>query len=254
MKKVLLQADGLSIGYPGRTVGSDISLQLRAGEVVALLGANGSGKTTLLKTLLGLQPPLAGSLQLQGDPLAAQSAPARARLLGYVPQAAGSGFAFSVLEMVLMGRVAHLGLLARPGRTDRDMALQLLERLGILALAQRSYPQLSGGQQQLVLLARALVQQPKILLLDEPVASLDFANQILVLEQLAALREQGLAILFSTHQPEHALQLADQLLLVKDGSFHLLDSPQQLDVDRLAWLYGLTPEQIRRHLTTDKVR
>lgn len=252
--KVLLQADGLSIGYPGRIVGSDISLQLLAGEVVALLGANGSGKTTLLKTLLGLQPPLAGSLQLQGDPLATQSASARARLLGYVPQAVGSGFAFSVLEMVLMGRVAHLGLLARPGRADRDMALQVLERLGILALAQRSYPQLSGGQQQLVLLARALVQQPKILLLDEPVASLDFANQILVLEQLAALRDQGLAILFSTHQPEHALQLADQLLLVKDGSFHLLDSPQQLDVDRLAWLYGLTPEQIRRHLTADKVR
>lgn len=252
--KVLLQADGLSIGYPGRTVGSDISLQLLAGEVVALLGANGSGKTTLLKTLLGLQPQLAGTLQLQGCPLATQPAPARARLLGYVPQAAGSGFAFSVLEMVLMGRVAHLGLLARPGRADRDMALQVLERLGILALAQRSYPQLSGGQQQLVLLARALVQQPKILLLDEPVASLDFANQILVLEQLAALRDQGLAILFSTHQPEHALQLADQLLLVKDGSFHLLDSPQQLDVDRLAWLYGLTPEQIRRHLTADKVR
>lgn len=246
--RVLLEARALSIGYAGRSLGSGLDLQLQAGEVLALLGANGSGKTTFLKTLLGLLPPLAGEVRLCGRPLASLPPRERARLLAYVPQAVGQGFAFSVLDMVLMGRAAHLDVLARPGRHDREAALQVLQQLGIESLAQQSWLQLSGGQQQLVLLARALMQQPRVLLLDEPTASLDFANQILVLERLAGLREQGLAVLFTTHQPEHALQLADRLALFRAGSLQLLDSPGQLDVERLAWLYDLQPEQIRRHL------
>ncbi len=247
MTKVL-ETRALAIGYAGRSLGSGLQLQLQAGEVVALLGANGSGKTTLLKTLLGLLPALAGEVLLCGRPLAALAARERAQLLAYVPQAAGQGFAFSVLDMVLMGCAAHLDMLAGPGRNERKVALQILQQLGIAALAQQSWLQLSGGQQQLVLLARALMQQPKVLLLDEPTASLDFANQILVLEQLAGLREQGLAVLFTTHQPEHAQQLADRLALLRAGQLQLLDSPGQLDVARLAWLYDLQPEQIRRHL------
>ena len=247
MTKVL-ETRALAIGYAGRSLGSGLQLQLQAGEVVALLGANGSGKTTLLKTLLGLLPALAGEVLLCGRPLAALAARERAQLLAYVPQATGQGFAFSVLDMVLMGCAAHLDMLAGPGRNERKVALQILQQLGIAALAQQSWLQLSGGQQQLVLLARALMQQPKVLLLDEPTASLDFANQILVLEQLAGLREQGLAVLFTTHQPEHALQLADRLALLRAGQLQLLDSPGQLDVARLAWLYDLQPEHIRRHL------
>lgn len=246
----VLQAQGLSIGYGKRVIGTGLELNVQAGEVVALLGANGSGKTTLLQTLLGLQPPLAGELLLCGRPLASYSAAQRARLLAYVPQSAGDGFAFTVLDMVLMGRVAHLGLLTRPGPAETDAAMQVLERLGIRALASVAYPQLSGGQQQLVLLARALLQEPQALLLDEPTASLDFANQILVLEQIATLREQGLAVLLTTHQPEHALRLADRLLLFKNGRIQREGTPGELaNIEMLAWLYDLQPEQVAQHMS-----
>ena len=119
--RVLLEARALSIGYAGRSLGSGLDLQLQAGEVLALLGANGSGKTTFLKTLLGLLPPLAGEVRLCGRSLAALPARERARLLAYVPQAAGQGFAFSVLDMVLMGRAAHLDVLARPVATTAKL-------------------------------------------------------------------------------------------------------------------------------------
>ena len=145
----MLEASALSVGYPGRVVGSDLSLTLQAGEVLALLGPNGCGKTTMLKTLLGLQPALAGAVQLQGRALSAWPTVERARVLAYVPQGQASTFGFTALEMVLMGRTAHLCLMARPGAKDHAIAHQSLERLGIAHLAPRSVHRISGGERVL---------------------------------------------------------------------------------------------------------
>jgi iron complex transport system ATP-binding protein len=217
MTAALLHADGLSVGYPGRVVGAGLSLELRGGEVLALLGPNGCGKTTLLKTVLGLLPALAGSVRLQGRALAAWPLAERARVVAYVTQGQASTFGFTALEMVLMGRTAHLGLIARPGAKDRAIALQALERLGIAHLAARSVHEVSGGERQLVLIARALAQQPQAVLLDEPTASLDFGNQGLVMRAIRTLAREGLAVLFTTHDPNQALRCADRALLMREG-------------------------------------
>ena len=213
----MLEATDLSVGYPGRVVGSGLSLSLKGGEVLALLGPNGCGKTTLLKTLLGLLPAIGGAVQLQGRALAAWPLAERARVLAYVPQGQASTFGFTALEMVLMGRTAHLGLIARPGKKDRAVAQEALERLGIAHLAARSVHRISGGERQLVLIARALAQQPSAVLLDEPTASLDFGNQGLVMHAIRALAAQGLAVLFTTHDPNQALRCADRALLMREG-------------------------------------
>ncbi|MGC4397451.1 ABC transporter ATP-binding protein [Hydrogenophaga sp. T2] len=213
----LLEARGLGFGHPGHPVGQGVSLALRAGEVVALLGPNGGGKTTLLKTLLGLLPAQGGTLALQGRPLADWPVPERARLLGYVPQGQASTFGYSARQMVLMGRTAHLGLLARPGARDHAVADEALARLGIAHLAERSVHRMSGGERQLVLIARALAQQPRAVLLDEPTASLDFGNQGLVMTAIGTLARQGLGVLFSTHDPNQALRCAHTALLLREG-------------------------------------
>lgn len=213
----MLEATDLGVGYPGRVVGSGLSLALHGGEVLALLGPNGCGKTTLLKTLLGLLPALAGTVQLQGRAFAAWPLAGRARVLAYVPQGQASTFGFSALEMVTMGRTAHLGLIARPGAKDIAIAQAALERVGIAHLADRSVHRISGGERQLVLIARALAQQPQAVLLDEPTASLDFGNQGLVMRAIRALASEGLAVLFTTHDPNQALRCADRALLMREG-------------------------------------
>jgi iron complex transport system ATP-binding protein len=233
-----IEGRDLKIGYPGRLVGTDLSIRLDEGEVLALLGPNGGGKTTLLKTLLGLLPPRGGAVSLAGQPLSALSDRQRARLIGYVPQVHSGTFAFSVEAVVLMGRTAHGSLFARPSTHDRDVTMQALERFGVAALAHRPYTEISGGERQLVLLARALAQEPRFIVLDEPTASLDFGNQGMVIREIRALAQSGLGVLFTTHDPNHALRAADRAYLLRGGE-HLVDGPvsEVLTVERLAALY-----------------
>ena len=241
-----LAASALAYGYRDREIGRDIELALQAGEVMALLGPNGHGKTTLLKTMLGLLPARGGSLRLDGQVLESLGAGARARALGYVPQAHAGTFAFSVAEMVLMGRTAHAGLFAAPSAHDRTVTRAVLERLGIAALAERPYTEISGGERQLALVARALAQEPRYIILDEPTASLDFGNQGKVMAQIRRLAAEGLGVLFTTHDPNQALRYADRVMLLRDGRA-LASGPAAtlLTPDNLVALYGSAVEIVR---------
>lgn len=247
--KIILHTQSLCIGYANKPVGADINLRLALGQIVCLLGPNGSGKSTLFKSLLGLVPLLGGRVLIQQRDLRLWSRAELARTIAYVPQVAEGLFAFTVVEMVLMGRSAYIGRFGSPSAQDKDLAHAALARLGIEALAARVYTQLSGGEQQLVLLARALVQEPKVLILDEPTASLDFGNQIRVLKQIKALKQQGLAIFLCTHQPEHARRVADQVVLFKKGKIMAQGVTEtSLSVAALAELYELNPTVVQQHL------
>ena len=242
---MMLAGHGLTIGYPDRVVGAGLDVALATGEVLALLGPNGGGKTTLLKTLLGLLPPKAGEVRLDGRALSARSIRERARLIAYVPQTHAATFAFPVEAVVLMGRTAHGGLLGRPSAKDRAVAAAVLEHLGLAGLAQRPYTMISGGERQLVLLARALAQEPQFIVLDEPTASLDFGNQGKVMGELRALAASGLGVLFTTHDPNHALRAADRAYLLRAGE-RLAEGPvaEVLTQERLEALYGARVQRV----------
>jgi iron complex transport system ATP-binding protein len=214
---MILSARDLAIGYRDRVVGSGLDVSLRTGEILSLLGPNGSGKTTLLKTLLGLLPPRGGEVRLGDRPLASYSARERARRIAYVPQSHAATFAFMVQTVVLMGRTAHGTIFSRPSATDRVIAARMLERLGIAHLADRPYTQISGGERQLTLLARALAQEPQFVVLDEPTASLDFGNQGRVMQEIRALGASGHGVLFTTHDPNHAMRAANRAFLLRQG-------------------------------------
>ena len=246
----VLDLQGLSTGHGRRVVSESVDLSIAAGEVLCLLGPNGCGKTTLFRTVLGLLPPLAGRVLVEGQPVQHWPRAEFARRVGYVPQAQAGVFAFEALDMVLMGRAARLPLLARPCGADRAMALACMERLQIAHLAARRYTELSGGERQLVLIARALAQEPALLVMDEPTASLDFGNQIRVLEQIEALSAQGMAMLLSTHQPEHGLRVASRIALLGHGRLLGVGEPRAVATPAaLAELYGVSKAAIAAHLS-----
>jgi iron complex transport system ATP-binding protein len=202
-----LAVEELSYGYPGHVVGRRVSFDIGAGEVLCVLGRNGEGKSTLFKTILGLLPPHAGMVRVDGRHTANWSARQRALTFGYVPQSGGGAFPFTVAELVLMGRTAHRGPFSAPSAADREVAAEALATLGIEPLAQREWVRISGGERQLALVARALAQEPRILVLDEPTASLDFGNQVRVLDAVRRLAEShGLTVLLSTHRCGNAMQ------------------------------------------------
>lgn len=243
---MILEGRDLTIGYRGRTVGAGLSLALVPGRTLALLGPNGGGKTTLLKTLLGLIPPLAGEVRLEGEPLARMPVRERARRMAYVPQVHLGTFGFSVAEVVLMGRTARHGPFARPSAADERAAQGMLEGLGIGHLAARPYTLISGGERQLALIARALAQEPRLVVLDEPTASLDFGNQGRVLREMRRLAASGLAVLFTTHDPNQALRSADDVLMIRDGAlFAAGEAREVVGRDRLERLYGAALVEIR---------
>lgn len=235
-----LSIEELGFGYPSKAVGRNASFALNAGEVLCLLGPNGSGKTTLFKTILGLLPPQGGSVNIAEENIAHWSHRQIAQVMGYVPQAHAAYFPFTVIEAVLMGRTAHMGLFASPSKDDLSIAEQALATLGISHLRDVVYTRTSGGERQLALIARALAQEPKILVMDEPTASLDFGNQMLVLDQIGALATTGIGIILSTHDPDHAFLCANRVAMLHQGSLVRLGAPNEtITSESLKLLYGI---------------
>ena len=214
--------DVMQAGYrynPARMIFSEISFTLDAEEVLCILGPNGIGKSTLIRCLANLYPLCAGSIRLHGRDI--RSLPYRdvARVIGYVPQAHEITFPFPVREFVLMGRAPHLGLFASPARADYEKADEAIGIVGIHKIAEKSVNEISGGEYQLAMIARALAQEPEVLLLDEPTSHLDFGNQIRVLEIIDRLAGDGLSVIMSSHFPDHAFLSSDNVAIMQHGSF-----------------------------------
>jgi iron complex transport system ATP-binding protein len=241
---------GLSIGHGRTVIGRDLSLAVAQGEIVCLLGPNGCGKTTLFRTLLGLIPPLAGQVTLGGRGLSTLTRADIARAMAYVPQAHVPPFPYQVAEVVLMGRTARMRPLAAPSSTDHAAARAALARLGIADLADADYSRLSGGQRQMVMIARALAQEAPVLVMDEPTASLDFGNQARVLARIADLaRAGGHAVILSTHDPDQAFALNARVILMHEGAILAEGPPEQvLTPERLSQVYGV-PVAVERTLS-----
>jgi iron complex transport system ATP-binding protein len=213
---------------PGRWVFRNYRAEVRSGSIFALLGPNGAGKTTLLKILLGAMKPTEGAIEVLGR-------------AAFVPQLFQVSFDYSVLDMVLMGRVRQIGMFSQPSARDEAAAMAQLDRFGIADYARRPFHELSGGERQLVIFARALVSEAAILILDEPTSALDLKNQIVVLDWMARLSHRdGLTVLFTTHHPHHALAVADEALLMLGGEEFVTGMADEvLNEENLSALYGV---------------
>jgi len=244
-----LSATAVDFAYrEGHPVVRGVSVEVAAGEVVFLLGHNGSGKSSLLGCLAGLLRPTAGRVQLDGDDVHALPAARRARRLGMIPQVHVAAFAYDVLEVVLMGRAPHLGTFEAPGVEDEAIALDALALVGLSDFRDRRYTELSGGERQLVMVARGLAQRCDVLLMDEPDAHLDPRNQFRVLEVVSDLaRQRGLAFVIASHAPNSALMFADRVVLMRQGRTLAQGGVvETLTEDLLGEAYGMATEVVTK--------
>ncbi len=224
-----------------KTLLREVSFAAEEGEILAILGPNGVGKTSLVRCMLGFQPWDSGETLLDGKGLDAYPGRKLWQRISYVPQARSGAFSWAVEEMVLMGRSPHLGDFSVPGKRDREIAEEAMELAGVSHLKGKSTGKLSGGELQLVLIARALAAQPEILVLDEPETGLDFRNQLVVLELIRYLsREKHLTVILNTHYPDHALRIADRsLLLFGEGIYQFGRTELILNEENLRALFGV---------------
>lgn len=219
---------------------SNIGFSLDSGEVFCLLGPNGSGKSTLLKCISRLLMPATGWVEIDGDNISEFSAKKIAEKIGFVPQSLVSTFPFNVEDIVVTGRASRISTISSPGPKDRDRAYDAMARIGIVHLAKRPCTRLSGGEWQMVLIARALTQSPKVLLLDEPTSHLDLGNQIKILEVVDTLSKQGVTILMASHSPNHAFLTANKVGILNNGNLAVLGDPDTVLTEAvLKTTYGI---------------
>ena len=242
----MLEVESLQFSYGARQVLKNISFRAGRDELIFVLGANGAGKTTLFRCMLGLLHGYRGKILLDGQNIASLPAKELARQIAFIPQFHNPVFSYTALDMVLMGTNHRLSTFASPGRREREIAMQSMAQLGIEAFAGRNFQELSGGEQQLVLVARALAQEARILLMDEPTSALDYGNQLRVLEKVASLSTQGYTVLLSCHNPQHALLYARRVIALADGAVCADGAPESvLDAALIRKLYGVDAHFIR---------
>ena len=249
----MIRVESLSFSYGEHPVLKDVSFSVQQGEFLSILGSNGVGKSTLFRCILGLLPGYGGSVYLDGQDIRSLHPRQMAKLAAYIPQNTVSTYNFSVEDIVLMGATASLSPLRSPGKKERERACWAMEKVGIAQLKDRCFHHLSGGERQLAVLARALVQDAKILMLDEPTANLDFANQLLVLTEVRELSREGYTVVQTTHNPEHAYSFSDRILTLKDGMVFRSGSPDEVIVPQVIGdLYDMDVEV--SSLYDDRVR
>jgi len=238
--KHVIHARRLGYSYGDLPVLKDLSFSVQQGDFFIIIGPNGSGKTTLLKCIAGISRPRAGSLEILGVPLQSYSRKSLARSIALVPQTAPADFPFTVTEVVLMGRSPHLGILGVEHEKDLNIARRAMDFTGITSLAHRKLDQLSGGERQRVMIARAICQEPEIILLDEPTASLDLAHQVRIMDLMEKLRdEKRVTILMVSHDINLAALYANSLMLIKGGRMVSIGRPAEvLTFQTLEMAYG----------------
>ncbi len=234
-----LQVKDLHAGYGKTEIVHGVSFEAKKGEFTCIIGGNGCGKTTMLKSILGLLKPMSGSVLVDGKNTTSMSEKERAQKFAYIPQAHTPPFPFSVADVVIMGRTPYINRLAVVSDEDRRIGYAAISELGIENIANKVYTELSGGQQQLVLIARALAQEPDFLIMDEPTASLDFGNQQMVLNRMKGLSQRGTGVIMVTHDPDHALFCADRVMAMDEGKIIGDGSPEEVMTNEcLQEIYG----------------
>jgi iron complex transport system ATP-binding protein len=235
---LIVELENLSCGYGDRTVVDGVSAKVASGEIFCLLGPNGIGKTTLFKTILGLIPPIGGNVFIGGRNAAKMSPKEIARVIGYVPQSRPPPFAFRVSDVIVMGRISRIGAWSAPGQIDYAAADDVMGRLGIDCLKDKLYTELSGGERQMVLFARALVSEPSFLMMDEPTSNLDFGNQAIVLASIRSFAAEGMGVIMTSHFPEHAFLCEARVALMgPGGDFQVGQAPEIITEKNMSAAY-----------------
>lgn len=214
----MLEIRDLCCGYHGSAVLSDINFTAKKGEIVCILGANGVGKTTLYRTILNILPPISGQVLIGGQDAKSMPRDTLAKRIAYVPQSHKTVHPYSVLDVITMGRTAHLALFRTPGKAEEQKALNAMGELRIRHLAGKPFSEISGGERQLCYIARALTQNADILVMDEPTANLDLGRQALILRRIRELSDMGKTVLYSTHAPDDAFQCGHTVVALLGGS------------------------------------
>lgn len=241
----MIRVSDISFSYGDKEVLKGVSFDAVPGELLCILGHNGAGKSTLFRCMLGMLRPSGGEISIDGEDIRNMKPAERAGRISYIPQAAAPAFAYSVTDMVLMGTTAGLGGRVSPGAKELKTAEHVMERLGISRLADRDYTGLSGGEQQLVLIARAMAQGAGILIMDEPTSSLDYGNQMRVQKQLRELIKEGYTVIQSSHNPEQAYVFADRIICIREGEVFRQGRPRDImDEELIRNLYGIDVEMI----------
>ena len=235
-----LRIENLCFSYGKHNVLNSVNLTVESGTLTALLGRNGSGKSTLFRCIAGLDKRYTGEIMLGGKSAKGLSRRESARLISFVPQAYNPTFSYSVFDTVLMGTANSIGILSSPAEAERNAARQALKTLGLWELCDRGFDSLSGGDRQLVLIARSLAQGSPLLIMDEPTSGLDFGNRIRVMNVIRELTHNGKAVLYAEHEPRQALAYADCAAALSDGAIIGCDAPKRLITGELIeTLYGV---------------